>query len=148
MSRLNRRYPVSHGHRIYRNTQTGGFLTVFNKIKDGKPQDFFSVLADVGKDIQSVIDFAAPHTKKIVGPIATALTGVNIPNPADVLGGDSNALAMGKASAQEILTKNESKLRSLMDNGIAGIPAATQKSMSGKGKTQKGKGYSKVIPMK
>ena len=47
--------------------------------------DFFGLLKNIGNTIQSVIDKAAPITSKLVGPVASALTGVNIPNPSDVI---------------------------------------------------------------
>lgn len=38
----------------------------------------------------SVVDAVAPITSKLVGPIATALTGVPVPNPADLLAGNKD----------------------------------------------------------
>ncbi len=81
--------------------------------------DFFGFLKTVGKLFQGGIDKIAPLTSKMVGPIASALTGIkNIPNPSD-LGMDASSLASLKDIGSQILDKNSgnkvvSSLKSLM----------------------------------
>jgi len=116
---------------------------VFNKLLNGEKQDFWSVLSDFGKDTQSLINKVAPLTSKIAPKIATALTGVPIPDLSALANGDADATATAKDSAMKVLEKNKDKLMSILDQGVKGLTGAGAK----KKKKQSGRGYTKADPM-
>lgn len=62
-------------------------FSAHRKLRHGGAFGFFGTLMTIGSFIQKGIDTIAPLTSKLVGPVSTALTGVAIPNPSDVLQG-------------------------------------------------------------
>lgn len=96
----------------------GGFLSFFSKLRNGESPSFWDFLSSAGKDIQGVIDKAAPITSKIAAPLASALTGVTIPDLGSLANQDAMAVAQAKQTALEILEKNKGKLSQLMDKGV------------------------------
>ena len=96
---------------------------------------FFESLKKIGDTLQGVVETIAPITSKLAGPIATALTGVPIPNLSAV--SPTNLLP----AAQKIAEKNQDndnipdKIKTLMR-------AALQKGTEPKTDT-KGAGHKK-----
>lgn len=111
---------MSRHNRLQGSNLRGGFLTLtdLKRVFD----DPFKALADLGNLIQTGIDKAAPYTSKIAGPLATALTGVPIPNPGDFQSSNSQvydaAVQKGKAGLSKIAEKNETILQKLLDGGL------------------------------
>lgn len=84
----------------------------------------------------TLVEKIAPYTAKAIGPILTAVTGVNVPNPADVI----NGVGPARDQAKDLLIK-------MLDQPISGDPNSIVNTVKKKVNTMRGRGF-KELPGK